>query len=222
MASLAELRTYVRHMTLVELDDITDAELTAFLNEGYRRLANRFPWPWLQETATITTVAAQADYARPTDLRRVVAIVEDAEDRRLARLSFEQAISKWGGDFPDGEKASWYYLYHNKINLVPTPDAAAKTYTVYYQKAITPLANDVDVPEFDIEYHYSLATYAVARVWEHEEDIDKSTYFDARFAMEVDEMASMYIKEAEDYPRVYGEGLRPAPYTTNMPWLDGV
>lgn len=222
MASLTELRDYVRHMTLVELDDITDTEMTAFLNEGYRRLANRFPWPWLQASSTITTVAADADYALPADFRKITAIVEDAEERRLTRLSFEQAISKWGGDFPDDTRASWYYLYHDQIHLVPTPSTAAKTYTLYYQKAITVLANDTDTPEFDVEFHYVLGTYAIARCWEHEEDIDKSTYFDARFMAEVEEMASMYIKEAEDYPRVYGDGLRPSPVSANMPWLDGV
>jgi len=222
MATLSELRTYVRHMTLVELDDIQDSELTVWLNEGLRRLANRWPWPWLHETATITTVAAQRVYSKPADFRKALGITEVGYDRRLTRLSWEQAISKWGDDFPDANRASWYFIYEDQISLVPVPSTAAKTYTLYYLKAPTALVNDGDSPEFDVEFHYVLASYAIARVWEHEEDMEKSLYFDGRFDNEVGEMVALYIKEAEDYPRVYGAGPTPAPYTTNMPWLDGV
>ena len=220
--ALSALRTFVRNQTLVESDDVSDANLNTMINGGLNELSLMFDWPFLQAEGTVTTVAGQINYSLPSNFRKMF-VVRD-EDRRATptRLTFQQALNRWGGDPPTGGDASWYYLWNDDICLVPIPsDAESAEYRLYYQKGITELASDADIPEFASEFHLISAHYAIARVWEHQEDFPKSDSADQKFIAAAERMARYYHQRADLSPLIFGDGIRPSMFANNnMPFLD--
>ena len=222
MPDLASIRSVVRTLTLAETDDVSNTNVDLFINQGYRWLSTQFRWPWLEATSSITVVASTASYALPSDYRQLWS-VEDAEKRRtITRLTLEEALNRWGGDPPTGTDARWYYIFDDNIYLLPVPSANdTARYTLYYQKQLTVMASDTATPEFAAEFHLILADYAIARVWEHEEDFDKSRLADQRFNDQVEAMARYYFRREAQTPLVYGGGIHPNPAVhQNLPWLD--
>jgi hypothetical protein len=222
MPDLASIRSVVRTLTLAETDDVSNTNVDLFINQGYRWLSTQFRWPWLEATATITVAADVASYDLPADYRKLWAVRDADERRTLTRLSFEEALNRWGGDPPTGTDAKWSYVYADDIFLLPVPSAAeSDAYTLYYQKQLTIMASDGASPEFAAEFHLILADYAIARVWEHEEDFDKARLADVRFAEQVEAMARYYFRREAQTPLVYGGGIHPNPAVhQNLPWLD--
>ena len=224
MPTLSDLRGVVRNQTLAESDDVSDANIHLYLNQGLRELSMAFRWPWLEATTTVDVVAATASYALPADYRKLF-VVQDTDARRsLTRLTLAQAQNHWGGDVPEGDAADWYYVWDDALYLVPIPGTTATAaYKIYYQKAVTVLAADADTPEFASEFHLILTHYAIARVWEHEEEFEKAKVADDTFRVKVAQMAQYYLKREESDPLIFGGGTRPGLGTVNnLPWLDGV
>lgn len=221
MADADALRSYIRTQTLVESDDLSDAELLTFLNDGIYRVSVRMRWPWLETTGTITTVADQEGYTLPSDYRKLVAIVDNDEKRRLRRVTPDLALEEWGGDPDSDSEASWYYIYGGSIYLLPVPSANdTDRYTIYYVKAPTAMSNGTDTPEWDVEFHHVVADYAIAKVWEYEEDFQKAADAEAKFEAGIELMVDHYLNSEERHPTIYGGGIRPSFGRTNMPWLN--
>lgn len=223
MPTLSDLRTVVRHQTLAETDDVSTALLNTYLNQGYYELSLAFDWPWVQETYAISVVDGTQGYAVPADYRVLLAIVDEDKRRTLTQLTPQEALGRFGGDMPEGSDATYYYIWEDTINLIPIPDTtAASRYTLYYQKAVTALSADADEPLFADEFHLILAYYAIARVWEHEEEFDKARQSDDTFNQKAGQMARYYNKRERRVPLVLGGGSAPLISTHgNMPWLDG-
>lgn len=220
--TLSQMRSYVRTQTLVESDDVTNNNLDLMLNAGLNQLSLAFSWPWLQASADLTTVADTQTIALPSDFRKAFLIIENDTRVKLQEITFEQAFLQWGGDPPTGDGATWYYVFANLINLIPIPTSAETSeYKLMYQKAITELSADGDSPEFVSEFHLLPTQYAIARVWEHEEDFTKATEADNAFREQVEQMARYYTSQTESKPMVFGDGTKPrmSP-NANMPWLD--
>lgn len=225
MATRSDIRDYAREQTLIETDDWGDDKLNRILNRGLHVLSTRFKWPFLATSATITTVADQQEYALPSDVSRVEAIVEAGTRVRLQEVAPGLAWSQYGGDFTSSTSATHFFIWGSNVHLVPTPSAAeTNAYTIYYYKTPDTLDNDIDVPEFDDEFHYVLGDYLVARIWEREEDFQRAEVAETQFNNGVEEMARFYLNRASDEPVVVGGGKTSRTrhdITVHMPWLNG-
>jgi hypothetical protein len=223
VADLATLRAIVRNQTLAESDDVSEANLNTFINQGLRELSVAFNWPWLQATDDIDVVADTQAYDLPSDYRKLFVVRDNDKRRTLRRITLDEALNLYGGDPPSGSDALQYYIWADQIYLLPVPDTTeSAAYTVFYQKAVTALSSDLDVPEFASEYHLILTHYAIARVWEHEEEGEKAALADAIFASKVAQMAHYYMHREERNPLIFGDGGEGTLGTrANMPWLDG-
>lgn len=219
MPNRAAIRDYVRQQTLVETDDWGDDKINAVINQGLRRLSARFDWPWLAASGTLTTVAGTGSYALPTDLRKSLAITRIDKAQRLVEVSPWEILGRWGGDLATGTPES-YYVHGRTLYLDKLPSEAA-TYTWLYFTSPTALDNDVDEPEFTDEFHLVLADYAVAKVWEREEDFTKAADSMKQFDRGVEEMAVFYLDVSRDRPVVFGEArtMRIGSSGSNMPWF---
>jgi hypothetical protein len=218
--NLGELRALVRKQTLASADAIDNATLNGFINDGMRAVASRFKWPFLETTATITTVADQAAYALPSDYRRTSVVIPVVSGRRLVRTTLEEETLR-RNPIPTAQIADRFYIYGDEILLAPIPDISDVDYTHYYTKGITTLSSDADEPEFLSDFHIAPARYAMARVWEYEEDFPKVRDLDSRFDLDVEIMARYYLGRTEDTPAIFGESRRVSP-ADNMPFLSGL
>ena len=220
--TLAQMISYVRSQTLVQADDVSSVILTQHLNAGLNQLSLAFSWSFLQASADLTTVADTQTIALPSDFRKAFVIIENDTRVKLEEITFEEAFLEWGGDPPDGDGARWYYIFADLIHLIPVPASAETSeYKLMYQKAITELSADGDTPEFVSEFHLLPCQYAIARVWEHEEDFSKATEADTAFREQVEQMARYYTSRTESKPMVFGDGRRRKQGgNVHMPWMD--
>lgn len=222
MPDRAAIRDWVREQTLQEVDDLNDTKINNMLDQAVRDTSSRFHWPFLQTSTTITTVAATQTYAMPADHVHTFSITDQDRKVRLREVSKADIWQRYGSDFPDGQPRG-FFVWGDTIYMVPVPDTVI-TYDHYYYKQPTVMANDTDTPEWDSQFHLVIADFAIARIWEREEDFIKAESSMAAYLAGVDNMARRYLDEASDQPMILGE--RPERLSGlsagNMPWLDGV
>lgn len=220
MADLAAIRDFVREQTLIEIDDWSNAKVLNVINEGIREVASRFRWPFLSASAQISVTAGTQSYALASiasDVQRIAAIIDNDRRVKLQEIEPQFAWKVYGGDAPASNEASAFYLWGNTLYLLPTPDAnESNAYTMFYYKTPTELSNDTDVPEWSSQFHMMLAEYAIARVWEREEDFQKAQAAQSRFDSRVEQMARHYLNRVEDEPLVFGEGKYVRPRNVNL------
>lgn len=227
MPQLSEIRDFVRQQTLIEIDDWANTKVDAVVNEGYRDIVSKFLWPFMAADAALTTVLDQQAYAFTavaSNISRIEAIIDNDKRRRLVEVAAADAWEMYGGDMPSSSDATHFFLWGNNIHLMPVPDSAVvDAYQVYYYKTPTLLSNDTDTPEWDAQFHMALAFYAIAKVWEREEDFDKAEYWQGRFNARVELMASFYLNRASDQPSIVGggDGFRYQGDALNLPVLNG-
>lgn len=220
MATRAAIRDYVRQQTLVEEDDWADSKVNAVINQGLYVLSTRFEWPWLAATDTLSVIAGTSSYTMPADLARSRAITRSDKAQRLVEVSPHQILGVYGGDLPTGDPTA-YYVHGRTLYLDKIPSTSASYSWLYYKQPST-LDNDVDEPTFAAEFHLVLADYAIAKVWEREEDFTKADDAMKDFDQGVESMAIYYLDVSPDRPVVFGGRNATLSRYPNMPWLDGV
>lgn len=213
MPTRTEIKDWTRQQTLVEEADFADVKLDAVINEGIRKVAQLFEWPFLESSTTITLVDATQTYALPEDFASIViAIGSDGTQLRETTRRRAQQDFLGNGDATPQE----FYIWGEDIAFAPTPDAAPSfaTVVVDYRAAPTLLANDSESPQWNSMFHLLLGDYAAARVWEREEDLDRAKYHEDKFMASLEEMAGFYLDRADDGPVIIGGGVE----RVRLPW----
>lgn len=211
MATLAEIRTWVRTQTLVDTDEMSNTVLLTILNQAIEDVASTTSWPWLEASTTITTVADQNNYSLPADFAKLEALYFDDRDL-IVETTRRRAKQVHGTDttmYPDQ-----FYFYGEEIVFAPTPSTSSLTINLDYQKTPTALSSDSDTPEWHTGFHYIIAEYAAAKVWEREEDLEKVGYHMGAFYDGINRMMMFYASRSEDAPLVIGGSIGPVRY----PW----
>lgn len=218
----AELITYVRGQTLLDSDDVADSVILAHLNRAIELVGSRFDWPFLEGEDTIAVIADQQPYDWPVGAVRIETITISGKRVRLKKITSTEAWERYGDDPPTAE-ARAYYLWNDKIVLLENPPASI-TLKVKFIGQPTLLSTTADSPEWNSQYHRFLGDYAIARLWQREEDQHQEAASDARFEQGINELADFYNRQASSEYAIWGE--KADRYrgggATNMPWLDGV
>ncbi len=213
MPTRTEIKDWARQQTLVEIEDFADIKLDAVINEGIRKVAQLFEWPFLEAETSITLVDAQQTYDLPTDFASVV-IAIGSDGTQLRETTRRRAQQDFLGEIDATPQE--FYIWGEQIAFAPTPDSAPSfaSVVVDYRAAPTLLANDSESPQWNSMFHLLLGDYAAARIWEREEDLDRAKYHDDKFLAALEEMAGFYLDRADDGPVVIGAAFVP----TRRPW----
>ena len=185
MSTLATLRDDTRRNLKIDpgKNIWTDSELEAYLNEAvtlmYAKLNFKFEW----EDGTINPlVAAQANYTRPTDLRRILwaklvdtTAADTGADESELKLITDTLVDFQRTHDMDADNDTPGYLYEEAGELwiypVPTAAAAAK-YTVKYKYSEQPATLiDSDTPAFTSNWHFVLEWYAKYKAWDKKQTL---------------------------------------------------
>lgn len=231
MATLADLRDFVREQTLLETDDWSNTKVNVVINEGVLEVATRFDWPWLADIADFSLVADQQAYTFATitnagvtskNIGKIEAIIDRDRRVRLIEMDPSRAWERFGGDMPESTDPTHFFIWGESVYLVPVPTTAdTDRLRVFYYRKPALLSNDSDSPEWDSQFHYAAAYWAVARAWEREEDFEKASAWRSQFDSRVEAMARYYLNRASDAPIIVGARRRPDS-RANLPFLDGV
>lgn len=222
MATLATIRDFVREQTLLEIDDWANDKLNNVINEGVLEVSSRFRWPWLAASANLSVTATVQEYALSTidaDLAQIAAIVDNNRKVKLQEVTPHYVWELEGGDPTDAAEANVFYLWGDSVFLHPVPNTTeADAYKVFFYKRPTLLTNDASVPQWDSQFHMVVAFYAIARVWEREEDFEKAKSWRDQFNERLEQMARFYLNRADDHPIIVGGGkLRQLRGDINLP-----
>lgn len=157
--------------TLVDDDDLTDAEVTNWLMEALVDLA---PIMRREAKTTITLAKDKADYTSadglPTDLMIPFAARLDTEDDVISEIPV--------GDFlSDGFK--WW---NDTLTMQPTP-SKARTLTLWYYRWPTILTYLQTSSQMDImeQFQHLPILYAAAKTQQRDEELEDKTDFMADY-----------------------------------------
>lgn len=171
--------------------DLTDAEATDLINEGYRELCARSEW--LRAYSTSTTVSGQEDYTLPSDCYRVLEVHKNgipqnaSDDETVAQIragNYYLVYENYG--------QSLYWLEgdatgQDHLTLYPTPSSSDSLLIIYVRRptALTTTDEPVTPREFDralINY----AAYLAYSMLEDDEGAAEIQY--GRFERKVEEL----------------------------------
>lgn len=132
----------------------TDAVLTALVNEALDAVSLEFDWPWLQGSATITTAAADRDYAVPADwIRTRKLYIANNEPLELVPSSDVLWSTAQG-------RPTQYAIEGDLVQLFPVPDGVYSV-THKYTKSEPDLSTGSDTPLMPAVFHHAIVALVV-------------------------------------------------------------
>jgi hypothetical protein len=161
--------------------------------------------------------AGQAYIAMPAGVHRIHSIVNVNQRYPLRQAS----ISDWANvqNQVIGSNHPHYWARgESQIKLWPTP-GTTDNLDVYYYGDPGFGATDPSEPPFNEVFHEMLADWAMVRLWEQEEDFDKSDRYRGRFESKLLRMADFYATHMQQRPMIVGGGNLTA-HVTNTPFLN--
>lgn len=206
MPNRGAIRAWARTQTLLESDDIADADVNSIINQGLRKVSTQFPWPWLATSSTQALSDGVQSYALPADLDRLEKVIYVGKSIPLEEVSALEAWHRKGDQFASGDP-SHFFIWGESLLLSPIPTATSGSIKLYYYQSPTAFTDDTDVPPFAEQFHLVLADFTIARLWEREEDFSKAQEAEVAFINGVNDMARYYLNRATDHPTVFGGGL---------------
>ena len=171
MTFLELINSVLREVNEVELTTLSSSRgiqtsVKDFINKSQRDIINsEVEWPFTVVAGTITTVAGQAEYTKPTDAKTIdfdsFTVQESAStaEKTLRYLSFEEYIERYNetDTNPSGDSRGvpeYVYLTpDDKLGFSPVPDLSTYTIRDYYYATNADMAAATDTPTIPERFH---------------------------------------------------------------------
>lgn len=220
-----ELRLFIRDMTLVAEHELSDALLNRFLLEGHTKVCKRRNWAWLLQDIETFVPGTGTFILANLNQAPIQAIADLAPTERLhtpltqiTRTQYTFMTRGRGiGNYP-----KVYWVENGNLYFDPAPSAGEEFAISYYAVVPWDIDADEEMPQVPEDSHTStVGNYAIHRIWERQEDLDKSDAYLGRYEVAVAELIEIENRFNADGPKIMGEiaGIRGR---NNMPWLDGI
>lgn len=179
--TLSELLTdLTTRIGVVNGQEISNTQLTFWLNESLRVFCNEADFHWLETSTTDSTTADTASYALPSDFSRMVEVQVDATTSDPGVHSFVPWEQRHGVATGDNR----FTIFGSNYYLIPTPaTTGSSNIDLYYIKKPTNMVDGGDAPsDSDIAsmpetYHPALVTYAFALYNGYDEEAGDSQFW---------------------------------------------
>jgi len=215
----SEMRTMVyRLMRIDDTVDVPNSDVNRYLDDGYNEVVAYTDWPWCYVATPddVNMIADTNTYALEAAVRRVVAVINTAQNHALKEISMAEWLKRQNA--VTSSSRPYLYAYSEQVLYVyPTP-ANTDAHEVYYFQHPSFGATDASTPDFDAAYHTVLVDWAMHRMWEQEEDFERSDEYRARFESRLKRMQDFYQTTGKDVPLIYGEYPNIS-HPGNMPFL---
>lgn len=153
-----QLQDYIAELQARGFDGFTAADLTAFTNRGYFHVARKSQWYW-QETTDAFSLTPGSTYVSlwpavsgelPNFRSLDKLVITDANFTTVLKpLKDEDFFKYLGKDLTltayRGEPTG-YYVYQNRLYVLPPPNRNPTTLLAYYHQRVSPLVSPTDVP----------------------------------------------------------------------------
>jgi hypothetical protein len=210
--NLAEIRSKVREIVDMDTDDVSDALLNMYIKDGYDRMISlERRWPFLEKSYTLSTVNGQKGYTISAigsgDVREITSVVEGSIGGiRLTLVDHADAEAFWLGTQDTVGRPMHFSVWEQKLYIWPTPDAAYTLALRGFRKPTDWTANDATQVDADDRLHQSLVYYAVAQLYQLQEDVQLARFYRDSFDEAVRLAASDILRVSSHRPLVYSGG----------------
>lgn len=213
-----QLRDYVRDLTNVQSDRVSDATLNQWLQEAYQTVARQRSWDWLETTTTFAGISGVGPYSLGSANPRVLS-VQLVDPRGVVEEVFER---------PDvvnvnSNRRIAYYDVNDaagSITLAPTERFdGTDTYDlrVRFSAQTVTFANDSASPAFHAQFNPMLAYMVASRTLRliEQDGADRAQAFDVLASEMFADLVSFYELSHDDTAfqmGVEGRELQQYPY----------
>ena len=219
--SLADVRTMVRDISDLDTTDIPNSIIDNAVKEAFQRIvALERRYPKYQESYTFNTVANQRAYTISTigDIREIISLVETSSSgSRLTMIPYDNAEEIWLGNTDTASRPYFYAIWDGALHLYPKPDAVYTiTVRAYRNPVYTWMSNTSEAIDLDEWFHILLAYFALARVYQRQEDPELSQMYMRSFEEGVAMARRDLMKTPSARPLLMSGGRQ---YPTMKRWL---
>lgn len=183
----SEIRAAARVITELDPVDVADATIDLYIKDGYDRMVSlERRWPFFEQSSTLTTVANQRDYPlsgiASGTFREITSLVNATGGTRLQLISYdqgEQVFIASGSDF--AAEPQWYSVWASSVQLWAKPDAVYTLLVRGYRKPTDWHLSDSTEVDADDRLHRALVYYAVAQLYQLQEDVEMASFYRSTF-----------------------------------------
>lgn len=214
------MRDLIRTLSRVGSHDVSNDELDLFLDEGYSEVVTNRIWSWgyALTPKTVTMVSGTDTYVMDAAVKRILAVVEVDQGYPLEAISQTDWARRKEGNVATSTPVQFTFT-NGSLHLWPVPGVTDDLAVYYYEHPTFGAAANSE-PVFDSTFHSILVDWAMSRIWETQEDFEKSDDYRQRFEIKLVRMGKFYNSEVEDRPMIFGDRHDfPRSGLSNMPWL---
>ena len=200
-------------------EDTSVQRLTGFLNDAYYDICSREPWPFLEKSTTVDTVAGTDTLSVPSDFNKALRLVIDSQAQYLEPARLDDVTSRFAGLLTNTGLPFLYYFIGDTVKVYPIPDSAY-TVTLRYMAVPTELSNNDDTPILPSRHHRAIVLGALVAAYRMDDDPENAAVFEQQFEKRIATMGEDVWKKQYDRPeRVYTLFDNDADEFDPWPWI---
>ena len=202
----------IRSITDLTTDDLSEATLTLYLKNGYQQLmASQRRWPWLEASATLTTVVDERFYPIAdigADWREVISIINPTTPHTFQWIDYPAAERVWMGTRDVVGVPLYWSKWEEKIALFPKPVDVYALQVRGYRTTIDWTASDNEEADLDVRLQPVLVDFVIGEIYKLQEDVQMSQFYHAAYAEAAARITTDVMREPAAGPLVLSSGNR--------------
>jgi hypothetical protein len=168
------------------------AQVKLWLNDRLAELWGLEDWTFRKAATTVTVTGGSNIVTAPSDLGIVLGLMRD-DGTPIQYVTPETYFRAHLGQ-QNSTTTDRFTVVNKQILLDPTPGTGSSSWELYYDKAVTPLVADGDIPAIPSEHHYILVHGATATGSVMVNDFTYQ-FAEQRWANELDSMRRNYLAD---------------------------
>lgn len=196
---------------MMEEHDVSDADIAVFLDEAYHHVLRKQDWSWANTDpiATVVPTVIDQDHIVVSGYQRIYTVFYPEDEVKLEMVS----LSSWSAitDTQAARTDPRFWAFDpspNKVYLFPTPSSILSLKVYGQTSPLFDTSTPTSTPPFDVSFHTTLVDWVLHRLWEREEDFEKSDDYRGRFEVQLLDMVGYYNTVQQDSPIIYGDRVR--------------
>ena len=181
-------------------DDLTDSRILSFLNDTYFDVCSREAWPFLEATAA-ATVDASGKLTAPTDVSKVLKLVDTANSRSLAPMRLDSFTGTYSGDLTASGDPFAYFFVGNDLYVYPIPASASLTLRYIGRPDALTVTPDSE-PILPTQHHRVVVLGSLVKCYMMEDDFENSAMFTNAYEKRIFDMRQDLWTRNYDRPDV--------------------
>lgn len=217
----ASLRSTVRSITDLDVEDLPDTLLDLYLRDGYYRILDlEKRWTFLEKSFTFNTIPEQREYNiedfTSDPIGQIVSIVDPNNiGLSLDMVPFDMAETTYVGAYDTSGDPLFYCVWEGKIHLFPKPNDSRTLNVRGYREPIDWITEG-GVVDAAPNLHFALVYYACSRIYQRLED----TVMSAEYKRSFDESVVLAAKNIQK-PSSHAHMRLSAGQTKSRPTFNG-